>query len=166
MESSSPCTKRSYRAAAPAPIATLPLVARPAHRLTPQRRAILEAIQAADNHPTAAQIYADVKAKHPTVAFGTVYKALDLLSRTGQILQLAFGDAASRYDRRTDRHDHAICTGCGQLVDLNVELPDELAGQASEASGFSIMQHTTHFYGLCPACQSTGTATISSTNRE
>jgi len=121
--------------------------------LTPQRRAILEAIQASDKHPTAAQIYTQVRAKHPRVAFGTVYKALDLLSRTGQILQLDFGDTASRYDRRTDRHDHAICTGCGRLVDIDVQLPKHLPVEASRASGFSIRQHTTHFYGLCPACQ-------------
>ncbi|MBV8084140.1 MAG: transcriptional repressor [Chloroflexi bacterium] len=141
-------------------------MARPAHRLTPQRQAILEVIQASDNHPTAAQIYALVKGKQPRVAFGTVYKALDLLSRTGQILQLEFGDAASRYDRRTDRHDHAICTGCGRLVDLDVELPRELEGQASKASGFSILQHTTHFFGLCPTCQTGGTATLPSVHRE
>lgn len=128
--------------------------------MTPQRQAILEVIRASDNHPTAAQIYTLVRAKHPRVAFGTVYKALDLLSRTGQILQLEFGDAASRYDRRTDRHDHAICTGCGRLVDLDVELPRELEGRASKASGFSILQHTTHFFGLCPTCQDGGSATL------
>ncbi|MBV9120194.1 MAG: transcriptional repressor [Chloroflexi bacterium] len=135
-------------------------MARPAHRLTPQRQAILEVIQASDNHPTAAQIFAAVKEKQPRVAFGTVYKALDLLSRTGQILQLEFGDAASRYDRRTDRHDHAICTGCGRLVDIDVHLPKHLAGEASRASGFNISQHTTHFFGLCPACQDQGSAMI------
>ncbi len=125
---------------------------RPAHRLTPQRRAILEAIQATDKHPTAAQIYARVRELHPRVAFGTVYKTLDLLSRTGQILQLEFGDGASRYDRRTDRHDHAICTRCGRLVDLDVQLPADLDREASRASGFFVSQHTTQFFGLCPDC--------------
>jgi Fur family transcriptional regulator, peroxide stress response regulator len=127
-------------------------VARPAHRLTPQRRAILDVIQASDQHPTAAQIYSQVKAAHPRVAFGTVYKALDLLSRTGQILQLEFGDGASRYDRRADRHDHAICTACGKLVDLDVNLPAKLEKEASKASGFAISQHTTQFFGLCAEC--------------
>jgi Fur family transcriptional regulator, peroxide stress response regulator len=127
-------------------------VARPAHRLTPQRRAILEAIQATDSHPTAAQIYAQVKAAQPKVAFGTVYKALDLLSRTGQILQLEYGDGASRYDRRTDRHDHAVCTNCGRLVDIDVTVPVNLERDASRASGFAISQHTTQFFGLCAEC--------------
>jgi Fe2+ or Zn2+ uptake regulation protein len=127
-------------------------MARPAHRLTPQRRAILEAIQASDKHPTAAQIYAHVRESHPHVAFGTVYKTLDLLSRTGQILQLEFGDGASRYDRRTDRHDHAICTSCGRLVDLDVQMPADLDREASRASGFLISQHTTQFFGVCPDC--------------
>ena len=125
---------------------------RPAHRLTPQRRAILEVIQASDNHPTAAQIYARVKVAHPSVAFGTVYKALDLLSNTGQILQLEFGDGASRFDRRTDRHDHAVCTACGKLVDLDVQLSRDVELDASRASGFHINQHTTHFLGVCPEC--------------
>ena len=120
--------------------------------MTPQRRAILDVIQASDKHPTAAQIYAQVKAAHPRVAFGTVYKALDLLSRTGQILQLEFGDGASRYDRRTDRHDHAVCTGCGKFVDVDVQLPAGLDRDASHASGFDISQHTTRFLGLCPEC--------------
>jgi Fe2+ or Zn2+ uptake regulation protein len=86
------------------------------------------------------------------VAFGTVYKALDLLSRTGQIVQIEFGDGASRYDRRVDRHDHAICTNCGTLVDLDVRLPADLDKEASRASGFLINQHTTKFFGLCPKC--------------
>lgn len=127
-------------------------MARPAQRLTPQRKAVLEAIQDSGEHPTAAQIYARVKSEHPRVAFGTVYKALDLLSRTGQILQLEFGDGASRFDRRTDRHDHAICTSCGRLVDLDVQLPDDLDREAMRASGYNISQHTTHFFGLCPEC--------------
>ncbi len=131
---------------------------RPAHRLTPQRRAVLEAIQGSHNHPTAAQIYAQVKAQHPRVAFGTVYKALDLLSRTGQILQLEFGDGASRYDGRVDRHDHAICTGCGRLVDLDPQLPKDLAVRASRASGFVINQHMIQFFGLCPDCSQAGVA--------
>lgn len=125
---------------------------RPAHRLTPQRRAILDAICASDRHPTAAQIIAAVRETQPHVAVGTVYKALDMLSHTGQILQLEFGDGASRYDRRTDRHDHAICTTCGALVDVDMQLPGSLASQASQATGFRISQHTTHFFGLCPTC--------------
>lgn len=114
----------------------------------------MEAVQESADHPTAAQIYARVKARQPRVAFGTVYKALDLLSRTGQVLQLEFGDGASRYDRRTDRHDHAICTSCGKLVDLDVPLPANLDRQAMKASGYTISQHTTHFFGLCPECAS------------
>ena len=127
-------------------------MARPAHRLTPRRQAVLEAIQSADNHPTAAQIYGTVKAADPTVAFGTVYKALDVLARTGHILHLEYGDGASRYDRRTDRHDHVSCTACGRLVDIDVHVPVDLEGEASRASGFDIRQHTTHFFGVCPEC--------------
>ena len=126
---------------------------RPAHRLTPQRRAILDAVQASGSHPTAAQIFAEVRARHPRIAFGTVYKALHLLSQTGQIQQLEFGDTASRYDRRVDRHDHAICTNCGRLMDIDVPLPPYLQDEASTASGFRIAQHSTQFYGLCPDCQ-------------
>jgi Fur family peroxide stress response transcriptional regulator len=42
-------------------------------RFTPQRQAILEFFMATDAHPTAEEIYKQVKVKFPGVSLGTIY---------------------------------------------------------------------------------------------
>lgn len=38
--------------------------------------------------------------------------------RTGLASKLTYGDAAARYDIRTDVHSHARCLGCGRVDDI------------------------------------------------
>ena len=125
-------------------------------RMTPQRAAILEAVRQADGHLTAGEIFNQVHARYPSIAYGTVYRTLHLFAERGLILEFPFGDEASRFDKRTDRHDHVRCTSCGTLVDVDV--PEALFARqvASEQTGFSIVGHQTVFSGTCPICQRAG----------
>lgn len=125
-------------------------------RMTPQRIAILREVRDAGGHMTAGEIYERVRAKNPTVAYGTVYRTLHLLAEHGVILEFPFGDQASRFDGRTERHDHVHCTVCGQLVDVDV--PSALLARhvAEEQTGFIIEGHQTIFSGACPKCQFDG----------
>ncbi|MDQ3548226.1 MAG: transcriptional repressor [Chloroflexota bacterium] len=125
-------------------------------RMTPQRAAILEAVQGADAHLTAGEIFERVHARYPSIAYGTVYRTLHLFAERGLILEFPFGDEASRFDKRTDRHDHVRCNACGKLVDVDV--PEVLFARqvASEQTGFRIVGHQTVFSGTCPACQRLG----------
>jgi Fe2+ or Zn2+ uptake regulation protein len=129
-------------------------------RLTPQRRAVLEAVLAAGDHPRAIDIYERVRRRHPGIAFATIYNALRYLAEHGLISELTFGDAASRFDGRTERHDHAVCERCGALCDVEVPLPENVRAQAAAQSGFQITQYRVEFRGLCPRCagQHAGTA--------
>ena len=92
-------------------------------RMTPPRRAVHDAVATCGDHPTAAQIYACVRLTQPGIAYATVYNALRALVEHGAVLQLTFGDAASRYDPRPERHDHALCVGCQSLVDVAPSRP-------------------------------------------
>jgi Fe2+ or Zn2+ uptake regulation protein len=124
--------------------------------MTPQRQAILEAVRASHDHPRAADIYERVRAVLPGIAFGTVYNALHALADQGVILQLSFGDHASRFDGRTDRHDHALCTRCGDLVDaVAPPTPDRLK-QAAAETGFAIHAYHTQLLGVCANCRGVG----------
>jgi Fur family transcriptional regulator, peroxide stress response regulator len=121
-------------------------------RMTPQRQAILDAVRASHDHPRAADIYERVRARLPGIAFGTVYNALHALADHGIILQLSFGDHASRFDGRTDRHDHALCTRCGNLVDAVASPTPAALMQAAAEIGFTIRAYHTQLLGLCAAC--------------
>lgn len=122
-------------------------------RMTPQRLAILEEVRRAGGHLTAAEINERVHEKHPTISFGTVYRTLHLLAEHGLILEFPFGDQASRFDGRTDRHDHVHCTMCGRLVDVDVPRALLAHHVAEDQSGFRIEGHQTIFLGVCPVCQ-------------
>lgn len=122
-------------------------------RMTPQRMAILAEVQNAERHLTAAEIYERVRRKYPTIAYGTVYRTLHLLAKHGLIQEFPFGDNASLFDRRTDRHDHVHCVVCGELVDVEVPIALLARQVAAEQTGFEILDHQTVFTGICPACQ-------------
>lgn len=124
----------------------------PAYRQTAQRAMILDVVKCSQAHLTAGEIFERVRQRDPRVAYGTVYRSLHLLVEHGLIQELTFADQASRYDARTERHDHVHCTVCGLLID--VEVPEALMARhvASERSGFAIHSHHTVFSGSCPAC--------------
>lgn len=120
--------------------------------MTPQRAAILDEVRAANEHLTAGEIFERVHRKYPSIAYGTVYRTLHLFAERGLILEFPFGDQASRFDKRTDRHDHVHCTSCGMLTDVDVPTALFARQVAADQTGFEITGHQTVFSGLCPVC--------------
>jgi Fur family peroxide stress response transcriptional regulator len=121
-------------------------------RLTRQRRAILEEVRAAGGHPRAAEIFMRVRQRQPRLAYATVYNTLHLLARHGLVQSFDFGEGASRFDPRTDRHDHLACRNCGQLVDVEVDL-GQATQRLQQETGFRVEGYHVEFRGLCPTCQ-------------
>lgn len=122
-------------------------------RMTTQRAAILVVVQTAEKHLTAGEIFERVRRRYPTIAYGTVYRTLHLLAELGLIQEFPFGDQASRFDRRTDRHDHVHCTVCGALVDVDVPIAILARQVAADQTGYQIHGHQTVFSGVCLDCQ-------------
>jgi Fur family peroxide stress response transcriptional regulator len=122
-------------------------------RMTTQRAAILAEVRGAEKHLTAAEIYGRVRQKYPRIAYGTVYRTLHILAEHGLIQEFPFGDHATQFDRRTDRHDHVYCRNCEQLVDVDVPIAILARQVAADQTGFDIGGHQTVFLGLCADCQ-------------
>jgi len=124
------------------------------HRITPQRLCILRALVGSNTHPSAEEIYAQVKQISPTTSLATVYKTLDTLREMGEVLEIQPGDGRQHYDGvRPHFHPHVICTSCGEIQDVEVEGLTGLPGLAQSASGYEIHAQRVEFYGLCAACQ-------------
>ena len=121
--------------------------------LTPQRRAVLESIRESEAHPTASEVYAAARERLPSISFATVYNSLRYLKEAGLVHEISFGDSASRYDRETDRHDHAICTSCGKLVDFDLPQTAELLRMAARKARFKAESVHLTLRGLCPDCR-------------
>lgn len=120
--------------------------------LTKQREVVLQVIRDADEHLTANEVFVNAKQLLPSISFATVYNSLRFLKDAGHIAEIQFGNGASRFDRMTHRHDHAICTKCGKLVDIEMEHPQELVERAAEYSNFKPESLEFTLRGLCPEC--------------
>ncbi len=120
--------------------------------LTKQREVVLRVIKDAGHHPTANEVFAAAKDLLPGISFATVYNSLKYLKEAGLIAEIMFGSGASRFDRMTDRHDHAICTKCGKLVDIEMDLPLDFVSTATKVSKFKTESIEFTLRGLCPDC--------------
>jgi len=122
-------------------------------KLTPQREAVLQVIRAREDHPTANEIFEAARAILPAISYATVYNSLRYLRETGLVREINFGDSASRYDGITERHDHAICTNCGKLVDFDLNEAADLMRAAARKSRFKPERVYLTLMGLCPDCR-------------
>ena len=124
--------------------------------LTRQRSLVLDVVRTPDEHPTAMEVFHAARKKMPGISFATVYNSLRYLKDAGLIREIAsFGKSPSRYDSETYRHDHAVCSECGKLVDF--DLPGTVALQRAAARASRFQAESVHLtlYGRCPDCRET-----------
>jgi Fur family transcriptional regulator, peroxide stress response regulator len=122
--------------------------------LTPQREVVLRVVRASAEHLTAAEIYAAARRLRPSLSYATVYNSLRHLKAAGLVREITFGNGASRYDRETERHDHAICTRCGKLLDFDLAETTALMQLAARRSRFKPESIHLTLMGVCPECNS------------
>jgi Fur family transcriptional regulator, peroxide stress response regulator len=122
-------------------------------KLTRQRQAVLDVIRGREDHPTANDIFAAARRRLPGISYATVYNSLRFLKEAGLVHEIKFGDSASRYDRETDRHDHALCNECGKLVDFDLPQAAELLQAAARRSKFKPESVHLTLRGVCPECR-------------
>lgn len=122
---------------------------------TVQRQAVLEAVLASNEHPTADQVVAAVKLRVPNISRTTVYRILDMLSAWGLIRRIHHPGSAGRFDGKTHRHHHLICTRCGKVWDLEDSRLDRLCLPEGKVQDFEVQDFSVHISGLCADCRKT-----------
>ena len=121
--------------------------------VTPQRLAVMESLQHRRDHPTADNIYQEVRRKLPAISFNTVYKTLEILCQKGMVIKVNPMHEVARYDGETSSHAHLICRQCHRIVDLDWQ-PEEFPFLAPDKQhGFQVEHPSLTFWGLCPQCQ-------------
>ncbi|ADW20773.1 MULTISPECIES: transcriptional repressor [Thermus] len=122
-------------------------------RLTRQRKAVLEVVKRAHNHPDAAWIYQEVRKVVPKVSLGTIYRTLEALVEEGYLIPITKAGEATRYDANLHPHLHLVCQGCGAIVDLEVDLPDLLTPVQEAYPQLEVREVEVTYKGLCPTCK-------------
>ena len=122
-------------------------------KLTPQRCAIYEMLTGRTDHPTAEDIYRNVKRTFPMISQNTVYYTLSALKEAGLISEVNFGHEHARYDANMDRHHHLVCVSCQEINDLYDETLNRLSMSSKNGRQYTILGHRVEFYGYCKRCQ-------------
>ncbi|AXX64242.1 transcriptional repressor [Bombilactobacillus bombi] len=122
-------------------------------RITDQRLVILEYMITHHNHPTAEDVYNDLKHTTNNISIATVYNNLRFLSKVTPINELTYDDKSIHFDYFHKEHFHAICENCHQIFDINYTDYPALLKKLSADSSFQINKIELNIQGICPNCK-------------
>lgn len=115
---------------------------------------ILEELRKLHSHPTADELYSIVRERMPHISLGTVYRNLDLLAASHEVLKLESAGSMRRFDGNTAPHRHVRCLRCGRVGDVPpgaVSDPDPDVSSIM-VEGFSVTAARVEYDGLCDEC--------------
>ena len=120
-------------------------------KITHQRLAILEYLDKHRIHPTAEEIYHALKSTNPALSLTTVYNTVEMLRTEGIIQSFSLCGNQMRFDFDKTGHCHFICTSCGEIFDMDIDLdltsPDRLPSTPHRIDRVQVV-----FRGVCDSC--------------
>lgn len=121
-------------------------------RMTNQRKVILEELKKHIDHPTADELYVQIRKVLPKISLGTVYRNLDQMSTNGTIAKIE-GSGQKRFDPNPLPHPHFRCIKCGSIEDIHENIPAPVIdSQGNFFSDRKVSGFNLEFYGECSAC--------------
>lgn len=121
-------------------------------RMTRQRKTILNMLKRRKDHPTASELYLEVREEIPQVSLGTIYRNLNVLRDLGEVQEININNKFKRYDGNPQQHYHFYCLECSRVYDLKGFYQEELDRIFSEKNPHQIMGHNADFFGTCAHC--------------
>ena len=129
-----------------------------ARKFSKKRAAILEALRATDEHPSAEMLYARLKTEFPDLSLGTVYRNLAMFVADGDAVSVGTVNGQERYDADTGPHAHFICACCGRVLDVCSPNLTGIDREVERETGGVVTSRSLSFSGTCARCLSLGAA--------
>ena len=127
------------------------------HKLTPQRLAIIRILAGSENHPSVEDIYNLLHKRFPGISQATVYRNIMLIKSLGEVLEIGFAGASTRYDGiKPFPHPHVVCLKCNKIIDPELASLHDMTKEITDESGFEIVTYRLDFFGVCPECRAMG----------
>ncbi len=120
-------------------------------KYTKTRQAIFDFLRRTSSHPTAEDVFNEVKRKLPGISYATVYNALNLFSEQGLIKVVSTLEDKKHFDGNLSPHLHLICLECGKIEDLPYE--DQSLVRKLQETGWLFRDTAINIYGICPSCR-------------
>lgn len=124
-------------------------------RCTRQRVAIYDRLKATKSHPTAEELFEQVRGECDGLSLATVYNTLEALCEAGLCRKLTFNCGCARYDAELEPHLHLLNDDTGEIHDvprdlserLLARLPEDLLRDVEERLGVRIDRVSLHLHG-------------------
>ncbi len=100
---------------------TASVVRRAGLRMTKQRRAVVDAILASKDHPTAGAIFERAKQYEPGISLATIYNCLETMAKAGVINHLHFDNGPSRFCPNFVPHVHVLDDSNNKVIDVQLK---------------------------------------------
>lgn len=124
------------------------------HRLTRQRKLVLEILQNSRGHLDADMIYDRAKALDPNIGLATIYRSLALLKEAGLVQEHRLGENHGHFETtQSAPHHHFTCLKCGRVVEF--EAPQVLAAarKLCKSEGLQVTGIHLQLSGYCSECR-------------
>ena len=126
--------------------------------ITAQRLAIADIILGSGSHLSAEDIMLELGARGASVGTATVYRTLEVLLRSGLVVERDFGEGFKRFEAARDipHHEHLLCSICGRVTEFRDERLERMTMLIAEQYGYGRQGHRLVITGVCAACRTRG----------
>ena len=126
--------------------------------VTAQRVAIADVVLGSARHLSADDVVRALASSTSPPGKATVYRTLEVLVRSGLVVERDFGEGFRRYEpaRGEPHHEHLLCTVCGRVTEFRDERLDRMTTLIAEGHRFARQRHRLVIYGVCERCQRRG----------
>lgn len=121
--------------------------------LTPSQQRILTLLQGQSQALSAQAIYLRLKQQQQGMGLATVYRALEVLKKTGAIQARLLPSGEAVYSGLPDDRHHLTCLRCNCSIPLDDCPVQDLEKHLNLAHKFQVFYHTLEFFGICQNCQ-------------
>lgn len=125
------------------------------HRITPPRKAVLEALDGADRPMSPYELQKLLESRGRRLDHVTIYRTLELLSANNlahRVTSLG-GFVRCSLDDEEACHRYMVCRLCGTFNEFSDGALCEKEEEVVRGFGFHTEQHVAESVGLCPNCQ-------------
>lgn len=123
--------------------------------VTEQRLAIADVVLGSSRHLSADEVAQELHLRGLAAGTATVYRTLELLVRSGLVVERDFGEGFRRYEPARDipHHEHLLCTVCGTVREFRDERLERMTTLIAENHDFARASHRLVIYGVCADCR-------------
>ena len=123
--------------------------------VTSQRLAIADIMLGGDAHLSVDDVARELKRHGAAAGTATVYRTIDVLVRSGLVVERDFGEGFKRYEasRGMPHHEHLLCTMCGKVTEFRDERLERMTTLLAESHDYSRQRHRLVIHGLCGECR-------------